>query len=132
MKSGCVDSSQRLQTGLSDFRFFISTKIHEDGGSMYIRNVATKKSARCHNHEERNINFRHCENVNSCKWVNKIRSSDEFWNTLYRTWSIKTKKKRVYFASSYVYHACRSPTWGHAVVQLVEALRCKPRGRDSQ
>jgi hypothetical protein len=57
------------------------------------------------------INFRHCENVNSCKWVNKIRSSDEFWNTLYRTWSIKTKKK-VYFASSYVYHACRSPTWG--------------------
>ena len=56
---------------------------------MYIRNVGTKKSARCHKHEERNMNFRHCENVNFCKWVNKIRSSDEIWNRL--TWSIKTK-----------------------------------------
>jgi hypothetical protein len=30
---------------------------------------------------------------------------------LYRTWSIKTKNL-VCFASSYVYHDCRSPTWG--------------------
>jgi hypothetical protein len=52
-------------------QIFISTKIHEDGGSMFLRNVGTNKSTRCYNPEEHNMNF--CrENHKFCNWV-KIR-----------------------------------------------------------